>query len=100
MDWGELKKKIQKMVLSPDEAPTIAQEVVSDIDAAILEYNDANVKIGELEQKNKDLQNTNIKLYLAQTSDKPEEEKGEEEKSIEELEQEFINMVIDKEDKS
>ena len=93
MDGEALKKKLQKMVLTPDEAPTIAQEIIADIDAVAAELGTASERIATLEQKTRDLQDTNMKLFLAQTSDKPDTKLDDEEKSIDDLEKEFIDLV-------
>lgn len=73
MKINDYKQLINKLVAKPEEAPAVAEDLLKNItdDCAVIDS--LNSKVNEQQQKILDLQNTNIKLFLGQTS-KPAEE--------------------------
>lgn len=63
---------INKIVSKPEEAPTLAKDLISNIKSDVEQFDAAQTRLNEQDKKIKDLQDTNIKLFLAQTSPKPE----------------------------
>lgn len=79
MKIEDFKKRFNSIIENPDtgvaDAPTFLEEVEAD-------YTSAGAlaeKVTELESRVKDLQEANIKLYLAQTGTAPEEDDIDEE---------------------
>ena len=96
MTIEEIKKELSKMVLNADEAPAIAEKLLTALDELETARQASVTKTEELTQKVKDLQDVNIKLYLSQVS-KPQdggEDIDDAEKSVDELENEFLQMVL------
>lgn len=74
MKYEEYQGLINNIVKTPDEAPILAQKALEAIKADTDTLDSQNAKISELEGKIKDLQNTNIKLFLQQTGQAPKDE--------------------------
>ena len=92
MNTEELKKMIKKMVLDPACAAETATEVEKIIDTIETAISADKTRIASLEEESKKLRDTNIRLYLSATGEK-KEEKQEEEKTIDELEAEFVELA-------
>lgn len=85
MGFDGFKERFNKVIENGDDL-TAAKELLSDMETEYREAEEALSKVDEQEEKIRDLQDTNMKLYLAQTAepeDEPEEE--EKEKTFEEL---------------
>lgn len=85
MGFDGFKDRFNKVIENGDDL-TAAKELLSDMETEYKEAEEALSKVDEQEEKIRDLQDTNMKLYLAQTTepeDEPEEE--EKEKTFEEL---------------
>lgn len=74
MKYEEYQGLINNIVQTPDEAPILAQKALEAIKADTDTLDSQSAKISELEGKIKDLQNTNIKLFLQQTGQAPKDE--------------------------
>lgn len=64
---------INQIVTKPEEAPALAKDLISNLKSDTDALDAAKLKIEEQDNKIKDLQNTNIKLFLAQTGQKKED---------------------------
>ncbi len=85
MGFDGFKDRFNKVIENGDDL-TAAKELLSDMETEYREAEEALSKVDEQEAKIRDLQDTNMKLYLAQTAepeDEPEEE--EKEKTFEEI---------------
>ena len=84
MNFEEFQKKFNSILEKPDELDA-AKDLVGEMES-VFEKADADaVKIVEQEKKIRDLQDTNMKLFLAQTAEPEEEPEDEKEKTFEEL---------------
>lgn len=85
MGFDGFKDRFNKVIESGDDL-TAAKELLSDMETEYREAEEALSKVDEQEAKIRDLQDTNMKLYLAQTADPEDEpEEEEKEKTFEEL---------------
>lgn len=72
MKFEEYQKMINNIVSTPEKAPELAQNLLEAIKTDTTLIDSQNVKIGEQDAKIRDLQDTNIKMFLAQTGQKQE----------------------------
>lgn len=92
----EIKKLVKKMVLDPATAADAAAEIDRLLDTMATAMEADRQKIADMEEEAKKLRDTNIRLYLSATGTK--QEKEEEEKTVEELEADFVQLAIGKEE--
>lgn len=85
MKYEEYQKIVDDIVKAPDQAPTNAQSLLEAIKSDFELIDSQAVKIQELENKVRGLQDTNIKLYLAQTGSKNDEPKEEKPVTLDDL---------------
>lgn len=76
MKYEEYQNIINSIISSPEKAPETAKTLLDAIKQDTELIDSQNSKISEQDSKIKDLQDTNIKLFLSQTS-KPVEVKEE-----------------------
>lgn len=74
MKIDEFEKRFNAIIENPDTGIADAGAFLDDVRADYTGAETAVQKIEELEAKIKELQESNIKLYLAQTSTAPEED--------------------------
>ena len=67
--------------LTKENAPQIMKDVLDNIKTDLAELGTAKTSIAELEKKNRDLQDTNIKLFLSQTSKRDDDNGNEEDEN-------------------
>lgn len=98
MKIDDFKKRFNSILENPDtgvaDAPAFLEEVEAD-------YTSAGVlaeKVTELENRVKDLQEANIKLYLAQTREAPEEDDTDEEDGEAYIDTVFNNLLKESEE--
>ena len=77
MTFEEYEQKIQHAVLNQDEIPVIMQEILAALKTDLTSLESFKTRTTEQEQKIKDLQESNVKLFLGQTGkpSEPEEKK-------------------------
>lgn len=85
MTKSEYTDLINKLVSKPDEAPTLANDLVSNITADLDTLEALKNKSDDQDKKIRDLQDTNIKLFLAQTNKPDEQPDGDEDQKIDTL---------------
>lgn len=85
MTFDEVKAGINKIVSNPDSAATEALSLIEEIESDYESLSSLSEERERLQAQIKDLQNTNIKLYLSQTSPIMEDEKTDEDKAKEML---------------
>lgn len=84
MKYEDYEKILNGIVANPDTAPTAIQSVLAEIKTDTEALQSATTTIADQDKRIKDLQDTNIKLFMSQTGtveDDPEPK----EKSFEEL---------------
>lgn len=80
--------------LTTENAPIIVGQLLDAIKDDLVEKESLEARVQELDAKVKDLQDTNIKLFLNQTSDEPgEDDVDEEAKLIETVENAIVDML-------
>lgn len=88
-DYLEL---INKSIKSPEEAPSIMKELISIVEKDFNEYESLKSSIEDSNNKIRSLQDTNMKLFLSQTSQK-EEEQEDKEMTPDEVVNDFIKTI-------
>lgn len=96
MKFEEFKAKFNSILSKPDDLDQ-AKEVIGEMKGIFEKFDEAKKTIDEQDKKIRDLQDTNMRLYLAQTAEPEEEEEIEEE----EKEKSFEDILndIEKEEK-
>ena len=71
MTLDEYKAKITEIVQNPDKSAELGVNLLEAIKGDLTRLGELNTSIDKLNGKVKDLQDTNMKLFLAQTNQKP-----------------------------
>lgn len=90
MKYDEFKNNFLDMIKDPDKAVSTANEFMEQVKEVFDNQDSYIIKIKELEDKNNDLRDANIKLLMRETAPAPEEPK---EKTTEEIKQEILNKI-------
>lgn len=94
MTYDEFKAELTKIVSNADtalaELPTFLEKVKTDYEA----LSSSTLKVTEQETRIRDLQDTNMKLFLAQTG-QPVETPEEPELSGQDAVDDFVNKIMD-----
>lgn len=67
MKYEDYEKILNGIVTNPDTAPTAIQSVLAEIKTDTEALQSATVTIADQDKRIKDLQDTNIKLFMSQT---------------------------------
>ena len=73
MTIDEYTEKLTECVTNPDSAPAIIKDIISELKTDFTSMDTIKTKVAEQETKIKNLQETNMKLFIGQTG-KPEKE--------------------------
>ena len=92
MDKNKYIDLINKSIKSPEEAPTIMKELISVVEEDYNEFENLKSTLDNSNDKIRNLQDTNMKLFLSQTNQK-EEEIEEKELTPDEVINDFINNL-------
>lgn len=93
MKYEEYENLINEGLKNPDKAPVLFKDVLEALKADITTLGTQSEKIIEQDTRIRDLQDTNMKLFLSQTASKKEEVEPEEEKTGQEAIDDFINKL-------
>lgn len=74
MTYAEYESRLSDIVKSPDTAPVAVQALLTELKADTDTLTSLRADIEQKDQKIKDLQDTNIKLFLQQTGEAPEKD--------------------------
>lgn len=83
MKYEDYEKKLNAVVANPDQAATAVLDILKDIKADSETFASLEASVAEKDGRIKDLQDTNMKLFLRQTGGS--ENQDEEEKTPEEV---------------
>lgn len=98
MTYEEYKQKITEILSNPDTAPAAIAPVMAAIKDDITALEAAQADNETLNARIKDLQETNIKLYLAQTGKGKEDEAPDDEpKTGIDAAEDFLNTIFKEE---
>lgn len=81
MKYEDYEKKVTDLISNPEAAPVTAQEILSEIKSDTENIASLEAGIAERDARIRDLQNTNMKLFLSQSArveDEPEEKSADE----------------------
>lgn len=78
MTYGEYEKRINDALANVDTAPTEFVNILSDLKTDLTAKDVLETEKTELETRVRDLQDTNMKLYLSVTGNSDEEEEEDE----------------------
>lgn len=78
MTYEEYEKRINGALANPDTAPTEFVNILSELKTDLTEKDTFETEKTELETRVRDLQDTNMKLYLSVTGNSDEGEEGDE----------------------
>lgn len=78
MTYEEYEKRINGALANPDTAPTEFVNILSDLKTDLTAKDTLETEKTELETRVRDLQDTNMKLYLSVTGNSDEEEDDDE----------------------
>lgn len=92
MDKNKYLDLINKSIKSPEEAPTIMKELISVVEEDYNEFESLKSNLDNSNDKIRNLQDTNMKLFLSQTTQK-EEEQEEKEMTPDEVVNDFIKTI-------
>lgn len=87
MLYEDYEKRVTALVSQPDQAPITAQEILSEIKTDTEKIASLEASIAEKDARIRDLQDTNMKLFLSQST--PIEEEPEEKSADEILDELF-----------
>ena len=73
MTYEEYESRLSDIVKAPDTAPVAVQALLSELKADTDTLTSLRADIEQKDKKIKDLQDTNIKLFLQQTGEAPKE---------------------------
>lgn len=93
MTYEEYEALVNDGLKNPDKAPAVFKQVLDGIKADVTTLGSQSEKIIEQDRRIRDLQDTNMKLFLAQTGPKADEKEPEEEKTGQDAIDEFINNL-------
>ena len=77
MTLDEYKAKITEIVQNPDKSAELGVNLLEAITGDLTRLGELNTSIDKLNGKVKDLQDTNMKLFLAQTNQRPKTDDAE-----------------------
>ena len=77
MTLDEYKAKITEIVQNPDKSAELGVNLLESIKGDLTRLGELNTSIDKLNGKVKDLQDTNMKLFLAQTNQRPKTDDAE-----------------------
>ena len=92
MDKNKYLDLINKSIKSPEEAPTIMKELISVVEEDYNEFESLKSNLDNSNDKIRNLQDTNMKLFLSQTTQK-EEEQEDKEMTPDEVVEDFIKTI-------
>ena len=92
MEKNKYLELIKKSIKYPEEAPTIMKELISIVEEDYNEYESMKTHVEDSNNKIRSLQDTNMKLFLSQTSQK-EEEQEDKEMTPDEVVNDFIKTI-------
>ena len=81
MTYDDYEKRVSALISNPDQAPITAQEILSEIKTDTEKIASLESSIAEKDARIRDLQDTNMKLFLSQSApveDEPEEKSADE----------------------
>lgn len=81
MLYDDYEKRVTALVSNPDQAPITAQEILSEIKTDTEKIASLEASIAEKDARIRDLQDTNMRLFLSQSTpveDEPEEKSADE----------------------
>lgn len=81
MLYDDYEKRVTALISNPDQAPVTAQEILSEIKTDTEKIASLEASIAEKDARIRDLQDTNMKLFLSQSTpveDEPEEKSADE----------------------
>lgn len=81
MLYDDYEKRVTALISNPDQAPVTAQEILSDIKTDTEKITSLEASIAEKDARIRDLQDTNMRLFLSQSTpveDEPEEKSADE----------------------
>lgn len=96
MKFEEYEKMINDALQNADKAPVLMKDVLTNIKADVTTLGTQSETIIEQEKRIRDLQDTNMKLFLSQTGQKAEEKEPDEEKTGQAAIDEFLSKLGDK----
>lgn len=95
MTYQDYEAKLNGVVSAPDTAPAVVQEILGEIKTDLDSLSSAQAGIAERDTRIKDLQETNIKLFMSQTGEaENQDEPEDEEKSFEDI----LNGILEQEE--
>lgn len=98
MKIEDFKTRFNSIVSNPDTGIADASDFLTEVEADYTNATNLAEKVQELEARVKDLQETNIKLYLAQTGAGEEENDDPDETDGEAYIDNFFNKLVESED--
>lgn len=93
MTYEEFKNQVTNVLANPDSAQTAAMQLLEDVKADFIERDTYKEAIEKAEKRVKDLQDTNQKLFLMATGNKPEQT-GEDELDGEDAVEDFVSKLM------
>ena len=81
MLFDDYEKRVTALISNPDQAPIAAQEILSEIKTDTEKIASLEASIAEKDARIRDLQDTNMRLFLSQSApveDEPEEKSADE----------------------
>lgn len=73
MKYTEYENRFSQIVQTPETAPAVIQEILTELKSDFDVFESAKATIAEQEAKIKSLQETNIKLFMSQTGSNSEQ---------------------------
>ena len=92
MDKNKYLDLINKSIKSPEEAPAIMKELITVVEEDYNEFESLKSNLDNSNNKIRNLQDTNMKLFLSQTTQK-EEEQEDKEMTPDEVVDDFIKTI-------
>ena len=92
MDKNKYLDLINKSIKSPEEAPAIMKELITVVEEDYNEFESLKSNLDNSNNKIRNLQDTNMKLFLSQTTQK-EEEQEDKEMAPDEVVDDFIKTI-------
>ena len=80
MNYSDYEAKLGGVVSNPDTAPTVVKEILSDLKTDLDTLESMKADLEAKDTRIRDLQDTNVKLFMSQTGaqEEPEKESWEE----------------------
>lgn len=98
MKYEEYENLINEALENPDKATASFKDVLTNLKTDITTLTTQAEKISEQEKRIRDLQDTNMKLFLSQTGQRKEEKEEPEEKTGQDAIDEFIAKITEDKD--